>query len=67
MTDRRMDARGKTICLPTLKGGDINNMSPDPEGGRHNKTARLQQGMIRGNRVTGNKKPEQQGIPREEE
>ena len=23
MTDRQMDARGKTICLPTLKGGDI--------------------------------------------
>ena len=22
-TDRRTDARGKTICLPTLKGGDI--------------------------------------------
>ena len=22
-TDRQMDARGKTICLPTLKGGDI--------------------------------------------
>ena len=29
-TDRQTDARGKTICLPTLKGGDIiisvNNM-----------------------------------------
>ena len=24
VTDRRTDARGKTICLPTLKGGDIN-------------------------------------------
>ena len=23
-TDRQTDARGKTICLPTLKGGDIN-------------------------------------------
>ena len=23
MTDRQRDARGKTICLPTLKGGDI--------------------------------------------
>ena len=23
MTDRQTDARGKTICLPTLKGGDI--------------------------------------------
>ena len=23
-TDRLTDARGKTICLPTLKGGDIN-------------------------------------------
>ena len=23
VTDRRTDARGKTICLPTLKGGDI--------------------------------------------
>ena len=22
-TDRQTDARGKTICLPTLKGGDI--------------------------------------------
>ena len=22
-TDRRTDARGKTICLPTLSGGDI--------------------------------------------
>ena len=22
-TDEQMDARGKTICLPTLKGGDI--------------------------------------------
>ena len=22
-TGRRMDARGKTICLPTLPGGDI--------------------------------------------
>ena len=26
-TDRQTDARGKTICLPTLKGGDI--ISPD--------------------------------------
>ena len=24
VTDRQTDARGKTICLPTLKGGDIN-------------------------------------------
>ena len=24
-TDRQTDARGKTICLPTLKGGDIIN------------------------------------------
>ena len=24
-TDRRTDAWGKTICLPTLKGGDINS------------------------------------------
>ena len=24
-TDRQTDARGKTICLPTLKGGDITN------------------------------------------
>ena len=24
-TDRQTDARGKTICLPTLKGGDIKN------------------------------------------
>ena len=23
VTDGQMDARGKTICLPTLKGGDI--------------------------------------------
>ena len=23
-TDRQTDALGKTICLPTLKGGDIN-------------------------------------------
>ena len=23
VTDRRMDAWGKTLCLPTLKGGDI--------------------------------------------
>ena len=23
VTDRQTDARGKTICLPTLKGGDI--------------------------------------------
>ena len=23
MTDRQTDARGKTICLPTLSGGDI--------------------------------------------
>ena len=23
-TDRQTDAQGKTICLPTLKGGDIN-------------------------------------------
>ena len=73
-TDRQTDVRGKTICLLTLKGGDItslidicmkfredslkgfqvtewtrfvtdrrtegcpgkNNMSPNPEGGRHN-------------------------------
>ena len=35
VTDRQTDARGKTICLPILKGGDINNMSPDPEGVRH--------------------------------
>ena len=26
MTDRRTDARGKTICLPTLSGGDIMNV-----------------------------------------
>ena len=26
-TDRQTDARGKTICLPTLKGGDIINLS----------------------------------------
>ena len=24
-TDRQTDARGKTICLPTLSGGDIIN------------------------------------------
>ena len=23
LTDRQTDVRGKTICLPTLKGGDI--------------------------------------------
>ena len=23
MTDRQTDGRGKNICLPTLKGGDI--------------------------------------------
>ena len=23
VTDRQTDARGKTICLPTLKGGDM--------------------------------------------
>ena len=32
-TDRWTDARGKTICLPTLKGGDIMG-----GGGRHNDT-----------------------------
>ena len=26
-TDGRTDARGKTICLPTLSGGDIMNIS----------------------------------------
>ena len=26
-TDRRTDARGKTICLPTLAGGRHNNFS----------------------------------------
>ena len=25
-TDRRTDRRGKTICLPTLKGGDITKL-----------------------------------------
>ena len=25
-TDRQTDALGKTICLPTLKGGDINSV-----------------------------------------
>ena len=27
VTDRQTDARGKTICLPTLKGGDIMMLS----------------------------------------
>ena len=26
MTDRQTNARGKTICLPTLSGGDINSV-----------------------------------------
>ena len=25
--DGRTDTRGKTICLPTLRGGDINNLN----------------------------------------
>ena len=32
-TDRRTDARGKTICLPTLKGGDI--IPHDQSLGKH--------------------------------
>ena len=27
-TDRQTDARGKTICLPTLSGGDIKKVYP---------------------------------------
>ena len=29
-TDGRTDARGKTICLPTLKGGDITMLGRSP-------------------------------------
>ena len=32
-TDRLMDAREKTICLPTLKGGDITICLPTLKGG----------------------------------
>ena len=49
-TDRQTDARVKTICLPTLSGGDINSksaaseppekwvpLSPDAEKQEHEK------------------------------
>ena len=31
-TDGQTDARGKTICLPTLKGGDIISIGSNSEG-----------------------------------
>ena len=45
-TDRQTDAGGKTICLPTLKGGDINIAINGPSSARQRKRWQADDGPI---------------------